>query len=77
MRYYSHNWGFMIFILMELFTFVSLFFVSHYCMPEVLFEDVEYISEFDEFPLLGSIILLSSSIMVTGFHFNYGLSGCQ
>nr|QYC97730.1 cytochrome c oxidase subunit 3 [Diplostomoidea sp. MSB para 30071] len=77
MSYYSHNWGFMIFILMELFTFISLFFVSHYCMSEVMFEDVEYVSEFDEFPLLGSIILLSSSILVTGFHFNYGLAGCH
>nr|YP_010231367.1 cytochrome c oxidase subunit III [Apharyngostrigea pipientis]QSV37697.1 cytochrome c oxidase subunit III [Apharyngostrigea pipientis] len=74
---YIHNWGFIIFILMELFTFVSLFFVAHYCMSEAVSNDVAYISEFDEFPLLGSIILLSSSVLVTGFHFNYGLKNCE
>nr|AYH51373.2 cytochrome c oxidase subunit III [Cotylurus marcogliesei] len=74
---YGHNLGFLIFILTELLTFVSLFVISHYSMPEGLFDDVEYISEFDEFPLLGSIILLSSSILVTGFHFNYGLVRCN
>nr|WRW53953.1 cytochrome c oxidase subunit III [Strigea falconis] len=68
-----HSWGFLIFIGMELLTFVALFVVSHYCVSEVLFQDFNYISEFDEFPLLGSIVLLSSSVLVTGFHFNYGL----
>nr|YP_009867145.1 cytochrome c oxidase subunit III [Diplostomum ardeae]QKG04344.1 cytochrome c oxidase subunit III [Diplostomum ardeae] len=73
----SHNFGFLVFILIELLTFVSLFFVSHYSMPESTFEEVLYISEFDEFPMLGCIVLLSSSILVTGFHFNYGLSRCR
>nr|AYH51362.2 cytochrome c oxidase subunit III [Cardiocephaloides medioconiger] len=73
----NHNFGFLVFIFTEILTFVSLFVISHYSMPEGLFDDIEYISEFDEFPLLGSIILLSSSILVTGFHFNYGLDYCN
>nr|QKW91285.1 cytochrome c oxidase subunit III [Tylodelphys immer] len=73
----GHNFGFLVFILTELLTFVSLFVISHYSMIESVFEEVHYISEFDEFPLLGCIVLLSSSIFVTGFHFNYGLSRCS
>nr|QKW91281.1 cytochrome c oxidase subunit III [Hysteromorpha triloba] len=72
----THNFGFLVFILTELLTFISLFVVSHYSMPDSVFEDVHYISEFDEFPLLGCVVLLSSSILVTGFHFNYGLDRC-
>lgn len=73
----SHNLGFLVFIMMELLTFVSLFVISHYSMPESLFDKLYRISEFDEFPLLGCIVLLSSSIFVTGFHFNYGLRHCS
>nr|AYH51351.1 cytochrome c oxidase subunit III [Alaria americana] len=73
----THNLGFLVFILTELLTFASLFYVSHYSMQEYLFDEVRYISEFDEFPLLGCMVLLSSSIWVTGFHFNFGLDRCR
>ena len=72
-----HRSGFLIFIIIEFLTFYSLFVVSHYSMSEGLFESIHYISDFTEFPFLGSIVLISSSILVTGFHYKFGLKKCN
>nr|AYH51403.2 cytochrome c oxidase subunit III [Posthodiplostomum centrarchi] len=72
----THNFGFLVFIITELLTFVSLFTIANFSMAECLWPGVTQISEYGEFPLLGSLLLISSSILVTGFHYNYGLKGC-